>query len=136
MMAAAGVGIWRVGESAGSNDEVLAAVRLCYDLGNDVNAVNANGDTALHGAALRGSNDIVKFLVEKDAKLDVRNYIGWTPLTIAEGVMYPNTYWRAFDTAALLHQMGAKDPGQRRPQDLPPDEVAAAAAAERAQKEK
>jgi uncharacterized protein len=136
MMAAAGVGIWRVGESAGSNDEVLAAVKLCYDLGNDVNAVNANGDTALHGAALRGSNDIAKFLVEKGAKLDIRNYTGWTPLTIAEGVMYPNTFWRAKDTAALLHQMGAKDPGQRRPQDLPPDEVAAAAAAERAQKQK
>jgi ankyrin repeat protein len=136
MMAAAGVGIWRVGESAGTNDEALAAVKLCYELGNDVNAVNANGDTALHGAALRGSSDIVKFLVEKGAKLDVRNYTGWTPLTIAEGVMYPNTFWRAIDTAALLRQMGAKDPGQRRPQDLLPDEVAAAAAAERAQKQK
>jgi ankyrin repeat protein len=136
MMAAAGVGIWRVGESAGSNDEALAAVKLCYELGNDVNAVNANGDTALHGGALRGSKDIVKFLVEKGANLDVRNYTGWTPLTIAEGVMYPNTFWRAIDTAALLRQVGAKDPGQRRPQDLPPDEVAAAAAAERAQKQK
>jgi ankyrin repeat protein len=136
MMAAAGVGIWRVGESAGTNEEALAAVKLCYELGNDVNAVNANGDTALHGAALRGSNDIAKFLVEKGAKLDVRNYTGWTPLTIAQGVMYPNTFWRSIDTAALLRQMGAKDQGQRRPQDLPPDEVAAAAAAERAQKQK
>ena len=136
MMAAAGVGIWRVGESAGTNDDALAAVKLCFELGNDVNAVNANGDSALHGAAYRGSNDIAKFLVEKGAKLDVRNYIGWTPLTIAEGVMYPNTFWRAFDTAALLHQLGAQDRGQRRPQDLPPDEVAAAAATERAQKQK
>src|SRR5439155_12704058 len=68
LMAAAGVGIWQVGESAGTNDDAFEAVRLCYDLGNDVNAVDANGDTALHGAAHRGPNELVKFLVEKGAK--------------------------------------------------------------------
>ena len=44
-----------------------------------MNAVDANGETALHGAAHRGANEIVQFLVEKGAKLDVVNTLGWTP---------------------------------------------------------
>jgi ankyrin repeat protein len=123
LMAAAGVGIWQVGESAATNDEAFEAVKLCYELGNAVNTVDANGDTALHGAAHRGANEIVRFLVDKGAKLDVPNTIGWTPWIIADGVMYPNTYNRRLETAALLLKLGA-DPkaGKRRPEDVPPSE--------------
>jgi len=123
MMAAAGVGIWQLGESAGTNEEVFEAVKLCYEQGNDVNAVDANGDTALHGAAHRGSNEIVQFLVEHGAKLDVVNKLGWTPYLIADGVFYPNTYNRRLETASLMLKLGA-DPklGSRRPEDLPPSE--------------
>ena len=123
LMAAAGVGIWQVGESAGSNEEAFEAVKLCYELGNDVNAVDGNGDTALHGAAHRGSNQIVNFLVEKGAKLDVVNVLGWTPWIVADGVLYPNTYNRRLETAELLVRLGA-DPkaGKRRAVDLPPSE--------------
>jgi ankyrin repeat protein len=123
LLAAAGVGIWQTGESAGTNEQAFEAVKLCFEAGNDVNAVDANGYTALHGAAHRGSNDIVRFLVEKGAKLDVVNELGWTPWLIADGVFYPNTYNRRLNTAALLLELGA-DPkaGKRRPQDLPPSE--------------
>jgi ankyrin repeat protein len=48
--------------------------------------VNSMGLTALHGAANRGSNDIIKFLVEKGAKLDAKDKEGRTPLNWAEGV--------------------------------------------------
>jgi ankyrin repeat protein len=64
----------------------LEAVKLCFELGNDVNAVNSMGLTALHGAANRGSDDIIQFLVDKGAKLDVKDKEGRTPLTWAEGV--------------------------------------------------
>ena len=52
----------------------------------DVNAVNSMGLTAVHGAANRGSDDIIRFLVDKGAKLDVKDKEGRTPLTWAEGV--------------------------------------------------
>ena len=44
-----------------------------------------DGLTALHGAAYVGANEIIQFLVDKGAKLDVRNMWGQTPLDIAEG---------------------------------------------------
>jgi len=127
LMAAAGVGIWQLGESAGTNEDAFEAVKLCYELGNDVNAVDVNGYTALHGAAHRGSNEIVTFLVEKGANINAVNKLGWTPWIIADGVFYPNTYNRRLHTAALLLELGA-DPkvGKRRPEDLPPLEAASA----------
>jgi ankyrin repeat protein len=123
LMAAAGVGIWHVGESAGTNEEAFEAVKICYERGNDVNAVDANGDTALHGAAHRGANKIVEFLVDKGAKVNVPNRIGWTPWIIADGVFYPNTYNRHLETAELLVKLGADtSAGTRRVVDLPPSE--------------
>jgi ankyrin repeat protein len=129
LMAAAGVGIWQLGESAGTNDEVFEAVKLCHELGNDVNVVDVNGYTALHGAAHRGANEIVRFLVERGARLDVVNKIGWTPYLIADGVFYPNTYNRRLETAALLLKLGANPhAGKRREVDLPPSEESSPAA--------
>jgi hypothetical protein len=52
----------------------------------DVNAVNSMGLTAVHGAANRGSDDIIRFLVGKGARLDVKDSEDRTPLTWAEGV--------------------------------------------------
>ena len=64
----------------------MRAVKLCYALGMDVNAVNEMGLAAVHAAANRGSDDILTFLVEKGARLDVKDKEGRTPLTWAEGV--------------------------------------------------
>lgn len=108
LMVAAGVGIFGVGESPGTNEEALEAVKVALDLGADVNAVDQAGDTALHGAALRGANAIVRLLVERGARLDVKNSFGWTPLTIADGVLYTFTVKMAPDTAVLLRDLMAK----------------------------
>ena len=86
LMAAAGVN-WVVDQTYDEGPKaLLEAVKLCYELGIDVNAVNSMGLTALHGAANRGSDDIIEFLVEQGAKLDVKDKEGRTPLTWAEGV--------------------------------------------------
>jgi ankyrin repeat protein len=115
LMAAAGVGIWVVGESAGTNAEALEAVQLAFELGGDVKAVDDYGYTALHGAAHRGSVAIVRFLADEGATLDATltktsvrgsgGKEGWTALTIAEGVFYANTFKRSFETAALLRDL-------------------------------
>ena len=129
MMAAAGVGIWKIGENPGTNEEALAAVTLAWELGNDVNDLDGNSDTALHGAAHRGAEGIVQFLHDKGANLDAVNNTGWTPLSIAQGVFYPNTFNRHPHLVTLLDSLGA-DPnaGIRRPMDLAPWEREALAA--------
>ena len=123
LMAAAGVGIWKIGENPGTNEDALAAVELAWELGNDVNAADTNGDTALHGAIHRGAGNIVRFLVEKGANIDAVNGKGWSPLSVAQGVFYPNTFNRHPELVTLLADLGA-DPaaGSRRPEDLSPAE--------------
>ena len=46
LMAAAGVGCLATEEEAGTEDEAIEAVKLALELGNDVNAVDDNGETA------------------------------------------------------------------------------------------
>ena len=86
LMAAAGVN-WVFDQTFDEGPAArLAAVKLCHELGLDVNAVNSMGLTALHGAANRGSDDIITFLVEQGARLDAKDKEGRTPLTWAQGV--------------------------------------------------
>ena len=106
LMVAAGVGIFNVGESAGTNAEAFEAVQLAYELGDrDINRTSDKGYTALHGAALRGANPIVQFLVDNGANLLVETREQWTPLRIADGVHYTGTVKRADHTAELLRQL-------------------------------
>ena len=84
LMAAAGVN-WVFDQTSDHGAAaLLEAVELCQGLGMDVNAVNSMGLT-LHGAANRSSDDIIRFLVGKGARVDVQDKEGRTPLT-AEGV--------------------------------------------------
>jgi ankyrin repeat protein len=86
LMLASGIGRADGSTYEWSEAETLEAVRLCLQLGNDLHATNTAGLTALHGAAHRGSNEIVQFLVSKGAKLDAKDKEGRTPLAWAEGV--------------------------------------------------
>ena len=86
LMAAAGIN-WVMDQTYDEGaPALLEAVKLCYDLGMNVNDTNSMGLTAIDGAANRGSDEIIKFLVEKGAKLDVKDKEGRTPLNWAEGV--------------------------------------------------
>jgi len=107
VMVAAGVGVYGPGESPGTHEEALEAVKLAYEAGGgDVNAVDKQGETALHGAVYRGGAvPVLKFLIEKGARLDVENSKKWTPLFAAEGVVYASSGIRRYpEAAALLRQ--------------------------------
>jgi ankyrin repeat protein len=89
LMVAAGLGTQNPGEDPGTEPEVLEAVKVALDLGNDLNAVDKNGETVMHGAAYKHMPSVVRFLAEKGARIEVwnqQNKKGWTPLKIAEGV--------------------------------------------------
>ena len=82
-----------------SPEENLEAVKLCLDLGIDPNAVDDEGRTALHGAAHKGRNDVIKLLVDHGANLEAHDLgsrdtvngamkgITWVPLHYAEGLV-------------------------------------------------
>jgi ankyrin repeat protein len=67
--------------------------------------------TALHGAAYRGDNEVVRFLVEKGARLDGRSKRGQTVTDMANGPMV-NAHLPMDhpDTIALLENLGAPPP--------------------------
>lgn len=81
---AAGVG-YRDKNTKGSESEALEALKLAMSLGIDINAENNRGETALHGAASRGADTIVRYLVEQSAKLNAKSKQGLTPLDYAMG---------------------------------------------------
>ena len=110
LLVAAGVGIWSSGESPGSGKEALEAVKLLLELGDSVTAVDANGDTALHGAVMRGSKELLLFLADQGAALNPANKKGWTPLTIAQGIFYANLGRRWPEMEAVLLDLGATSP--------------------------
>jgi len=86
LMAAAGVN-WVVAQTYTESVQArLDAVKLCLELGAEVNATNSMGLTALLGAVNRGSNDIIEFLVQRGARLDITDKEGRTPQRWAEGV--------------------------------------------------
>ena len=109
LMVAAGLAMWYVGEDGGSlpgqEDEVLEAVKMCVTLGNDVNAANAAGETPMHGAAFRGVNPVVEYLVAQGARLDSRDARGWTPFTVANGISYGDVFKQQPQTAELLKRL-------------------------------
>jgi len=107
-MVAAGVGSSLPGEEPGTEREVLDALKLLLSLGADVNAVNAVGDTAMHGAAYKHLPAVVRFLGESGARIDVwnqKNKAGHTPLDIAKGIQRGMNFVFSPETEAALRAL-------------------------------
>ena len=109
LMVAAGLAIWNPGEDGGSftgqEAEVLEAVRITVEGGNDVNARNYRGETALHGVGFRGVNIVLDYLVEQGADLAALTVDGWSALAIARGLSYTDFYKAQLHTAARLEEL-------------------------------
>jgi ankyrin repeat protein len=102
-------------------EDSVEAVRMLLDLGLDVNAADNQGMTAMHGAASRGANEIIKLLVARGGRLDVLSkeevreqtidnepplkIPAQTPLDAALDADPPRT-----STVALIRQMLGEDP--------------------------
>ena len=109
LMAAAGIA-WASNQDRASESQVLEAVKLLVEeQGADVNDVSDLGETAMHAAAYRGANSVVQYLFDKGAKLDVIAKDGRTPLIVADGVEYGNSFASQPHTAVLLRKLGAKE---------------------------
>ena len=109
LMAAAGIS-WASNQERASEAEVLEAVTLIVEeLDADVNFVSDLGETAMHAAAYRGANSVVQYLFDKGAELDVVAVDGRTPLRVADGVEYGNSFAAQPQTAVLLRVLGARD---------------------------
>jgi ankyrin repeat protein len=108
LMVAAGLGTNAPGEDPGTEPEVLEAVKVALDLGNDLNAIDKNGETAMHGAAYKHVPTVVRYLSERGARQDVwnrPNSKGWTPLKITEGVQRGMNIVSSPATAAVFREV-------------------------------
>jgi ankyrin repeat protein len=117
LMAAAGLGTTEQDTTGRykSQAQAIEAIELLLARGLDLNATTTDGRTALHGAALQGFDEVIKFLVTSGAALDVEDKDGFTPLDMAlgraggfgfsgrEGVVRPAT-------AELLQELMRKPP--------------------------
>jgi ankyrin repeat protein len=107
LLAAAGVGALGDGEeAAGTDEEAHEAVRMLLEAGADVNAVDNNGETVMHGAAYQSRANLVPLLVEHGAEIDIwnrENKAGWTPLMIAHGHR-PGNFRLSPETVAAIER--------------------------------
>jgi len=74
------------------------------------------GSTAMHGAAVRGANSIIEYLVSKGADAAAKNDLGWTPLMVAQGVFVANTDKGWPSTVELLKRLTADRSAAAAPQ--------------------
>jgi uncharacterized protein len=104
LMAAAGIG-WAAYWTSNAPTARLDAVKYCLDHGAKVNAKDVKGYTALHGAAFRGDNETVKYLISVGADVRATAKDGDSVADFANG-LFEHAIPHA-DTVALLEHMGS-----------------------------
>ena len=108
VMMAAGVGHIEGSRRFRPEEDALEAVKLALAAGVDVNASNANGQTALHGAVYRAAGSIIRNLVEAGARTDFEDELDRSALDLAEqGFNQIASVIRRDKAAALLRTLGA-----------------------------
>ena len=116
LMFAAGIG-YRDKNTRGSESDALDALKVMMAAGLDINQTNTRGENALHGAALRGADTIVQFLLDQKMDVNATSKQGYTPLDVALGKTIVGQLPVPHEsTVALLKKAGGKEgPGPQRP---------------------
>ncbi len=125
LMMAAGSDESPEGDGPATAQEHLAAVNFLLDLGSksgktsagfDVNAVDHNGETAMHGAAYKMLPEVVRLLDQRGAEIKIwsaKSKQGRTPLSIAQGFR-PGNFKPSYETIAAIKKVmiahGVKPP--------------------------
>jgi ankyrin repeat protein len=98
-----------------TEDDSVEALKILLKAGADVNRRAANGQTAMHGAALKGWNATIRFLAANGAELEPQDRDGKTPLDLANGNYRPsaqngvNDHPTAYpETVKLIKELIAK----------------------------
>jgi ankyrin repeat protein len=95
---------------------LFEVTRLLVELGGDVNSAGEHGWTALHGAAYKGVDAAVRFLIDRGARTEVFDEYGQTPLSIASTIItvrsndayYQSSRIFRKSTVDLLLKLGAR----------------------------
>jgi ankyrin repeat protein len=107
MYAASRLGGFRGTPNRGTERDALAVVALCLDRGAAIDAMDENGQTALHLSVARGEDSLLRLLAERGANLQVKDKQGRTALDLAtaggRGSGGPNSR-----KAALLKELLAR----------------------------
>jgi ankyrin len=114
LMFAAGIG-YRDKNTRGSESDALESVKVLMAAGLDIKQTNVTGENALHGAALRGADTIVQFLVDQGMDVNATSKQGYTPLDVAMGkTIVLQLPVPQESTVAMLKKLGGKEgPGPR-----------------------
>ncbi len=107
LMVATGIGTQLETATAGTEPEILVVAQLLLDLGVDIDAVDNNGETAMHGAAYKNLPKLVQFLDDHDANIKVWNQSNKrrsTPYLIAAGYR-PGNFKPSAETMAAIKQV-------------------------------
>ena len=91
-----------------TDEDGLKAAEILLRAGANIHAQAADGQTAVHSAAQKGWNKVLKFLVGNGASINAKDLAGRTPLDYAKGNIGANQQPPHPDTAALLEKLGAQ----------------------------
>ena len=106
LLFAAGVG-YRDKNTRGSEAEAIEAVKVAMEAGLDLNSENTRGETCLDGAAGRGADLIVQFLIDHGARINAKSKQGFTPVDYAMGKAVVGQLPVPHEsTVALLRKLG------------------------------
>jgi ankyrin repeat protein len=110
LMAAAGLGqsTFSPGKQRGDRSmSAEAAVKILVEAGAEVNATNEAQFTAVHGAAFRGLNEVIEYLVQKGANINAQDFLGRTAFRMAEGAKQSFQFQEWPQTAEFIKTLGA-----------------------------